>query len=320
MPGLVTLDLVLSGFEVRYPGLLREDRCRLATMLKLRLEEAKTISGATLDMSLDGGAINQMLPMPNLTYPSEYDLLGSSLSIWSQRLTKLYIKGVLDEALFWPHASETATSPPEWLNLEKLDVHLERHTPSGWWYFMPKGKPKYGTPPRNPAEDPNDLPLPFTDNPADGADPFDKEDEDNWDFQRTDDAPEEDLLTRNVPNEDTMQPLFEGWAKALRSMPSLRQARLAFEVEIPNSKTNDEEDLNTEDWEVIYQSPDFHNPRWERELGAGERSSRRLIFHNTCGWRPNKATMDLLRCVGEESHPGTKVVVLAINEWNKILR
>ena len=179
MPGLQALDLVSASNEVRYPGVLRKDRCILASALKLRSEETKKISVATLDMSVnDGdGALHQLLPMPDLIYPLGYDPLGSSLRTWSQRLTNFVVKGDFNEALFWPHALETTSSHPQWLNLKDFYVQLERHTPSGWWYFMPKGKPKFGTPPRNPAEYPNDLPQLFTDNPIDGADPFDKWDE-----------------------------------------------------------------------------------------------------------------------------------------------
>lgn len=323
LPGLQALDLVFMSNEVQYPGLLRKDRCTLATALKLRSEETKKISMATLDMSVDDGdgARHQLLPMPNLIYPSGYDPLGSSLRTWSQRLTNFVVKGVFNEALFWPHALETTFSHPQWLNLKDFYVQLERHTPSGWWYFMPKGKPKFGTPPRNPAEDPNDLPQPFTDNPIDGADPFDKRAEDAWDCRQGYFMPLEDIFTRNVPNEDTMQPLLEGWAKALRSMPSLQRATLAVKVEIPDSRSSYEENVSWDDWEVIYESPESTSSyRWERNLEAGERSSRRLTFHNTRGWRPNRNTMDLLQRVGEDSYPGTKLVVLAVNEWDEVLR
>ncbi|KFY92621.1 hypothetical protein V500_04118 [Pseudogymnoascus sp. VKM F-4518 (FW-2643)] len=323
MPGLQALDLVSASNEVRYPGVLRKDRCILAFALKLRSEETKKISMATLDMSVnDGdGALHQLLPMPDLICPSGYDPLGSSLRTWSQRLTNFVVKGVFDEALFWPHALETTSSHPQWLNLKDFYVQLERHTPSGWWYFMPKGKPKFGTPPRNPAEDPNDLPQLFTDNPIDGADPFDKWDEYDWDCERGYAMPVEDFFTRNFPNEDTMQPLLEGWAKALRSMPSLQRATLAFKVEIPDSRSSDEDNVSWDDWEVIYESPESTSSYlWERNLAAGERSSRRLTFHNTRGWRPNRNTMDLLQRVGEDSYPGTKLVVLAVNEWREVLR
>ena len=132
--------------------------------------------------------------------------------------------------------------------------------------------------------------------------------------------PEEDLLTRNVPNEDTMQPLLKGWAKALRSMPSLREATLSFKVEVPDSRTNDEEDLCMIDWEDIYESPSIYHHGWEKQLQDEERFNRRLIFHNTRGWRPNRDAMDLLQHVGDDSHLGTKLVVLAINEWSEISR
>lgn len=295
MTGLARLDLLDESGDIRYPGLLREDRHSLATMLKMRSDETKTVSETTLNMTINGDVTNQMLSMPNLTYPMGYDSLGSSLRIWSQRLTAFWFGGVIDETLFWPHALETETATPKWPNLEHFIVRPERHTPSGWWYFTPKGNPNYGTRPRNPAEDPYDLPQPFTDNPTYGADPFDSEEEENWDYQ-----------PRNVPNEDTMQPLVEGWAKALQCMPSLRRARLSFEKE--NYLDNDEEN-KSKDWGIIYEGPGFHISTW-KNLRDGERSSRRLIFRGTGGWRPNNDTMDLLRRIGEDSHPGTKLVVL----------
>jgi hypothetical protein len=82
----------------------------------------------------------------------------------------------------------------------------------------------------------------------------------------------------------------------------------------------DEEDQSMEDWEVIYESPDFSDSVWWLNMRGEERSSRRLIFHNTAGWRPNNDTMDLLRRIGEDSRPGTKLVVLAVDEYDEIIR
>ncbi|KAI1862916.1 hypothetical protein JX265_008962 [Neoarthrinium moseri] len=320
LAGLEKLDLVLDSFEMRYPGRLRDDRKSLALALETRSEETQTTSHAMLDMSLDRGAIIQTLPMPNLRYPLEYDVLSSSLRTWSQRLISFSVRGVVDESLFWPHAQDNvAAAPPEWRRMEFFDVQLERHTPSGWWYFMPKGESRYGAPPRNPAEDLEDQPPEFADEPQDGVDPFDQEAEDHWDMHRRTDG-DEDHRIRNVPNEDTMQPLLEAWAKALARMPLLRRAKISFEVEIPNSETQDEEDVNMEDWEIIYEAPDLRGAKWEKHLEASERASRCLIFHNTCGWRPAQRTMHLLQQVGLGSHPGTEMAILTVNEWNRILR
>ncbi|KAK9424619.1 hypothetical protein SUNI508_03495 [Seiridium unicorne] len=314
------LDLFLDGFEMRYPGRLRDDRKSLALALETRSEETQTISHATLDMSLDSGAILQTLPMPDNKYPLEYDALSSSLRTWSQRLVHFSVRGVVDESLFWPHTQDNAAAaPPEWQRMEFFDVQLERHAPSGWWYFMPKGESRYGAPPRDPAEDPEDQPPQFTDEPQDGADPFDQEAEDHWDMHRRTDE-DEDHRVRNVPNEDAIQPLLEAWAKALARMPLLRRAKVGFEVEIPNSETQNEEDVNMEDWEIIYEAPDQQGAKWGKHLEASERASRRLIFHNTGRWRPARRTMHLLQQAGLESHPGTEMAILSVNEWNSILR
>ncbi|KAK6067053.1 hypothetical protein SCUP234_11769, partial [Seiridium cupressi] len=133
LAGLGKLDLFLDGFEMRFPGRLRDDRKSLALALETRSEETQTISHATLDMSLDSGAILQTLPMPDNKYPLEYDALSSSLRTWSQRLVHFSVRGVVDESLFWPHTQDNAAAaPPEWQRMESFDVQLERHTPSGW--------------------------------------------------------------------------------------------------------------------------------------------------------------------------------------------
>lgn len=43
-----------------------------------------------------------------------------------------------------------------------------------WNNIIDGSKPKFGIPPRDPAEDPNDPPVRFTANPTEGADPFNK--------------------------------------------------------------------------------------------------------------------------------------------------
>ncbi|KAK5987011.1 hypothetical protein PT974_11126 [Cladobotryum mycophilum] len=289
MTGLQRIMFVLDNFEMRYLGLLRDDRSSLATTLRLHLERTTSISTAIIDMNMNGGL-----------------------------LTKLNINGVFDGALFWPHASETAVSPTKWRNLQILKVQLEQHTPSGWWYFMPEGNPIYGTPARNPAEDANDYPPSFTD--GDNESPYDIEAERYWNMRNIDDVPREDMLIRNTPNEDAMQPLFEAWAKALRCMPYLKGAKLTFRVSIPMNKPYEEEYMYPVDWEIVYEAPDFTHSDWGEELLPEKHCCRRLILHNTCGWRPRQSTIDLLQHVGEESYLGTEMMLLVMNQWGKVVR
>lgn len=359
--GLQVLDINLDAFEVRYPGFLRDTRKALADSFNIRSRETSTVFEARIDLSLDGGAAVQTKPMPCLTYPEGYDLLGASLRHWSQRLNDFRVHGVFDESLFWPHAQEHTVSRPEWPHLEIFNTRLERHTPSGWWYFMPKDNASYGTRPRDPAMDPDDQPpesnnvvgseMDVEQDDLDMQDYWDMQEDlemqDDWDIQDNSDvqeisddfldeedewnvyngqyADDADKRVRNVPNEETMQPLFKAWAKALGNMRSLREARLCFRVEIDLSDSDDEdeeEDLCMVDWEVIYEAPDFKEPflLWWGELNDRERSSRRLIFHNTKGWRPGKRTMDLLQRVGESNCPGTEMVVMVVDAYDNIIR
>lgn len=157
LTGLHTLEMVMDGSEARFPGLLRRQRHELARRLLSHYRGRRWISEATLDLSLVCRVTNQMISLPNLVSPQEYDLLGASVRVWSRKLTRFCVKGAFDETLFWPHSSETETHVTQWPNLKFFDVFLERHTPSGWWYFMPEDEPNYGTSPRNPMNDRNDF-------------------------------------------------------------------------------------------------------------------------------------------------------------------
>ncbi|KAK9782671.1 hypothetical protein SCAR479_01014 [Seiridium cardinale] len=106
MAGVRKLELVLDGFEMRYPGFLRDDRNSLVTASH-NPETTRTVADAILNMGLDGDAINQVLPMPSLICPSEYNHLSISLCFWLQQLTRLRVEGVLDGSLFWPRFGDS---------------------------------------------------------------------------------------------------------------------------------------------------------------------------------------------------------------------
>lgn len=202
---------------------------------------------------------------------------------------------------------------------------------------MPKGNTAYGTRPRDPVTDPNDQPpesyqvvgseMDVEQDDWDMQD-WDMQDipdafideEEEWNVYNGQYAEDADKCVRNVPNEETMQPLFEAWAKALGNMRSLRQARLCFRIgtDLSDSDDEDEKDLCMVHWEVVYEAPDFADiyRLWWGELNDRERSSRRLIFHNTKGWRPDKETMDILQRVGESSYPGTEVMAFVVDAYD----
>lgn len=119
MPDLAALDLFIEATDLRYPGALRKDRKSLADALVNYSKQTEQLSHVTLDMNQITCPIDNTGAMPNLTYPLTYDLLGSSLRVWSQRLTSFKVCGVFDETLFWPQAHETndAADRPYWSNM-----------------------------------------------------------------------------------------------------------------------------------------------------------------------------------------------------------
>ncbi|KAI1650615.1 uncharacterized protein F4817DRAFT_356515 [Daldinia loculata] len=82
-----------------------------------------------------------------------------------------------------------------------------------------------------------------------------------------------DSHKRNVPCEETMQPLFVAWAKALESMPVLQQAALRFRV-------IDDSEQYMYNWLVGIRAPGT-GPRRGKLEGYSHKS--RLIFKNTKG-------------------------------------
>ncbi|KAI0109895.1 hypothetical protein F4814DRAFT_450856 [Daldinia grandis] len=125
-----------------------------------------------------------------------------------------------------------------------------------------------------------------------------------------------DIHRRNIPCEDTMQPLFAAWAKALESMPVLEQAAIHFQV-IGGS---DDFDIDINNWSVILQAPDTNvdlipHP-WVEKL----RSESRLIFGNTGGWRPEKPVMRKLQAMFKDRFPSRKMAMLEINAENPLAK
>lgn len=325
MPNLQALHITAYAGELRYPAIARNDRHELAAAINDALSDGSppTITNTSIVLDQDGGPENQLLALPDLTFPGPSDPLGLALCTWSQHnLKTLRVEGVFDGSLFWSPTTNTRSSsssssspasPPTWSALERLDVQLERNTPAGWWYFMPQDRPAYGTPARDPATDLHDAP------PRGGgsAATFDRRAEEAWAMKPTRPPPQGATLTRNVPCEETMQQLFEAWARALGCMPVLRAAVVRFQVEIP---VGEEGDVSLEPWEVMYQAPGEVHWKWRGGLVPAEKESRRLSFHNTRGWRPGEAVMRLLREVGKDVWPGTGMVEIEVDEWDQITR
>ncbi|KAF3061973.1 hypothetical protein GL218_04214 [Daldinia childiae] len=130
----------------------------------------------------------------------------------------------------------------------------------------------------------------------------------DWYFQSEPDLPNR----RNIPCEDTMQPLFAAWAKALGCMPVLEQAAIHFRV----NRTAEKFAMHDDPWSVIFQAPDTNtNPilhNWITSLEPYLQNSR-FIFQNTRGWRPEEPTMRKLRQLFHDKYLGRAMTELELD-------
>ncbi|KAI2637263.1 hypothetical protein GGS26DRAFT_548013 [Hypomontagnella submonticulosa] len=129
---------------------------------------------------------------------------------------------------------------------------------------------------------------------------------------------------RNVPNEDTLQPLFESWAAAIGSMRVLEQATILFRVEVDSPKPEFTSETSVEDWMISFQAPGLvpeptQHP-YAKRLSADDLSSSRLVFRNVGGWRPQKSTMDALYAMRKTRFPGVELVDLEVDMFENIKR
>ncbi|KAL7627081.1 hypothetical protein AAE478_003857 [Parahypoxylon ruwenzoriense] len=129
---------------------------------------------------------------------------------------------------------------------------------------------------------------------------------------------------RNVPCEDTMQPLFESWAKALGCMPVLEQATICFNVELDDSCPINLNRTSVETWMIGFQAP-YTRPRpakstWADDVAAEDSHSPKLMFQNTGGWRPWKSTMDRLRTMEKSRFPDGKMVDFETDAFDNVTR
>lgn len=300
MPELTALDLVLETYGVQNRPPLRQDRQALAATLKV-------FAGQTLKMPSGDQSAALITSKLDSAHAQGYGLLSASLRGWSQRLIRFRVRGVVDGSLFWPHLREggggggdgfpvgSAKDEPEWPQMQEFDIHIKRFTPSGGWCFN-RSEPAY--------------PAPATRDRT-----FESTGEDS------DQDEEGRAVCRNVPHEERMQPLFSSWARALAHMPSLRTAQLRFRIKVFHEGGTGR-GHSMEDWTLVYEAPghkSMSNTVWDGKLGPEEQRCRRLIFHNTGGWRRVQETTELLQAVGSHSWPGTEMVVLTADR-NKIVR
>ncbi|KAJ4355264.1 hypothetical protein N0V95_003094 [Ascochyta clinopodiicola] len=205
-------DPVLEHFKHDHAGNLRDTRNHFADAIR-DVNLPVSLQQVQLDFinDIDEAISEQRRPQPDLIYPRTHDSFSSSLRLLSANLRKIELRVMVDESLFWPHDSSTASS---WPNLESLNVMFHIRSPSGLWYFQgPSGEGK-----RDKGEHIQEhLAYPPLD---------DGESDEDW-HHASAKHPCRNLPTfRVVPINDMMEPFLESFARAVASMPRLKEVLL----------------------------------------------------------------------------------------------
>ncbi|KAI1775308.1 hypothetical protein F4818DRAFT_451657 [Hypoxylon cercidicola] len=136
----------------------------------------------------------------------------------------------------------------------------------------------------------------------------------SWYFDASDESSH-----RNNPCNDTPQPVFKSWAKALKAMPVIEQATIRWSLKFDTPQPATERD-----WLVGFQAPDTSlDPKrhtWEGNVTADMRQSPRLIFQNDNGWRPYDSTMRKLRKMGSEKFPDKDMIELEVDKFGNVTK
>ncbi|KAI8945605.1 hypothetical protein F4801DRAFT_122604 [Xylaria longipes] len=127
---------------------------------------------------------------------------------------------------------------------------------------------------------------------------------------------------RDVPCEDTVQPLIESWVKALESMPILEQATIFFRVEIGITEPGFASPTSIENWTIGFQAPgiapDLTRRPWETDLTTHDMRSPRLFFQNLGSWRPWSSTMKRIHQMAKDKFTGTCLIEYEVDPLNHV--
>ena len=240
--------------------------------------------------------IDQGIPMPNLESPYLYDPFSTSLRISSYLLRRMCLFAVVDKTLFWP-VDDNET--PSWPHLEIIDVCFHIVSPSGKWYFQ--GLQGETCMSGYELDDSAYPPLETTVDDEDWCDRIDY-----IDTNVTNPA-----QFRVMPNNHTISPLLEAFAKATDCMPQLKEAviwcPLYFDDRHMQETSGD--DIVSEltqgipsnlAWGIAYTRP--YEPAFSDSDDEQVTASRQLWWFVGNKWRPDSKLHKLFQKIGSQKH------------------
>ena len=265
-------DPARKHFEHDYEGCAKDSRiefgkalaqAQLPTMLReVQLDFFHDLSEHMLTEERGGG--------PDLAGPATYDVFSSSLCLLAQRLSRLDLRVKADASLFQSTLDETPFS-----NLQHMSIMLHPMTPSGSWYFC--GTDGQGA---------SDVGYQVTNDmypPLDANDPEDA----NWhdrDVTTVSDLPE---TFRQIPNDITMNPFLEAFAKLALTMRELK----AFCLWSPLA--------GQRAWGIAYAAPGEESPFYEYD---GWSTSEPRLWWKVGTWTPEQDLHNSFQEIGRARH------------------
>lgn len=248
--------------------------------------------------------IDHRLPMPELVDPSLGDPFSTSLRILSQQLRTMYLCVVADATLFWPGDGST----PHWPYLEHLHVEFQIYTPSGSWYFdgpsgLSLGGAKVGY---RVTEAEMYPPVVYTE-----KDELLGDETCEMDLEE---AQNNALQYRVVPNNVTLVPFLTGFANAALCMPRLRTFALWSPLRFNLGRTDeayesfDFESISNVPKDILYMARfawgiAYTGPYEKSFIEENERdvTGKKQMWWRTSSWRPEAGLHELLQKIGGDS-------------------
>jgi hypothetical protein len=275
-------DPVRKHFEHDYGGCARDARAAFAEALAAA-QLPPALREVQLDFFFDLGEhlhLDQDEGGPELVAAGHQDLFSKNLCVLTRSLKRLDLKVKADITLFWPVQGETAFP-----SLELLSVMFFPITPSGAWYFRgPSGRGAETT----GHQITDDMYPPLTDDNAEDA---------QWHYEEMPQAMRAPEDFRRFPNEHTMHPFLEAFAKAAQTMQSLK----AFSLWSPLARGLA--------WGIAYAKPGepatIYSP--ERDF-----CNSRQLWWKVGDWRPDSELHQLFQNIGRLQH-GEEV----LEYWNE---
>ena len=244
---------------------------------------------------------DQRKSMPNLVASASYDLFSTALRILSYPLRRLKLLGVFDDTLFC--SRNLREDPPDWPNLEILNVAFHPVSPTGAWYFRGLEPESF----ESGFEVTSAHYPPYETSSADQAN------HDDHDFTYINWAETASAQFRAIPNDQLIEPLLSSFARATKNMPSLKAANLwsplqsmgddvggAYENIFRESEDSERYINSILGWGVIYSAPGFGMDLCQ-SLQSGP-STKRQLWWKVAKWRPTPALREMFQSIGNSAH------------------